>query len=444
MKRDFDVIIVGSGPGGMAAAYDLKAAGKSAAVVEADKWGGTCPNRGCDPKKILYHAIEVQENVKQLAGHGTQKPSPIIWEELMAFKEEFTSAVPREQKEGLTNAGIEVIEGKAVFEDQHTIVVENRRFTADYFILAAGQHAAILDIPGKVYLETSTDFLEMFHLPKTILFIGGGYISFELANIAHKSGSDVHIIHHNDRPLKGFDKQQVFELTQRMVQDGIHFHFSESVTEIKKEEGLLRVKLEYGKELIVEKAICATGRIPNVEKMNLEEIGVAYSKRGIEVDGFLRTSVSNIYALGDCLAKKQPKLTPVSSFEGSYLASLISGNEEQKINYPQIPTILFTSPKLAQVGKTEVEEQEKEEFKAQNLDLSGWFTYKQRNELLAEARIVVNKKTGLLVGASLLSNEADQLVSLMTLLINQKISAADISKQMMLYPTVASDINYLY
>ncbi|MGL4695047.1 dihydrolipoyl dehydrogenase family protein [Enterococcus larvae] len=444
MSNQFDVIIIGSGPGGMAAAYDLHSAGKKVAVVESDKWGGTCPNRGCDPKKILYHAVEVQQSMKQLIGRGYKEQPAINWENLMAFKEEFTSAVPKEQKGGLDGFGVETIEGVAAFEDTHTILVNGERYTADAFIIATGQRSAIVDIPGKELMETSTEFLSMPHLPKTMIFIGGGYITFELANIAHSCGSEVHILHHNERPLKGFDPEQVQSLIEGLKQKGIIFHFNESAVDIKKAGEWLTATLASGKEMTVDKIICATGRIPNLENLNLEKIGVDYSKKGLTVDGFLRTTAANIYGLGDCLAKQQPKLTPVSSFEGSYLGRLLGKGIEKEIVYSKIPTILFAAPKLAQVGKVVIEEQEKENYQVTEVDMSSWFTYKQRNESIVKAKIVIEKITGLLVGASVLSNEADQLINLMTLMINDKVQADRLSEQILLYPTVASDIGYLY
>lgn len=444
MSDSFDVIVIGSGPGGMAAAYDLKSAGKKVCVIESDKWGGTCPNRGCDPKKILYHAVEVRQNMNQLIGRGYQEEPTINWEALMAFKEEFTSAVPHEQESGLKNYGIMTITGKAVFEDTHTIAVAGKKYTADSFILATGQRSALLDIPGKEYMGTSTDFLSLPHLPKSMIFIGGGYITFELANIAQSCGSEVHIIHHNDRPLKGFDSELVEGVIQEMKQKGVAIHFNESVSEIEKSKDQFLAKLASGEALLVDKVICATGRIPNVEGLGLEKIGVDYSKKGIKVDEYLRTSVENIYSLGDCLEKRQPKLTPVSSFEGSYLARLIGKAVNEKIVYPNIPTILFASPKLAQVGKVSITKQEESDYEIKELDMTSWFTYRQRNEPIAKAKVVVEKQTGVLVSASVLSNEADQLINLFTLILNEKIPAERIQEQIMLYPTVASDISYLY
>lgn len=443
MKR-FDVIIIGSGPGGMAAAYDLAAEGNEVAVVEADLWGGTCPNRGCDPKKVLYGAVEAKDKLAQLQNRGFSSVPKINWAELMDFKETFTKPVPTELKKGLINSGIQTITGRAVFKDKQTILVESTAYQADKFILATGQRPAILDIPGKEYFATSTDFLAMKELPEKIAFVGGGYISLELANIANSCGSEVHLLHHNDRPLKGFDEPLTHELIGNLEQRGIYFHFNESAETITKQERQFKVELTSQGNLIVDRVFCATGRIPNLEDLGLEKIGVEYTLKGVNVNDHLQTTVETIYALGDCVQKKEPKLTPVSSFEGSYLAKLFTGSIQGAIDYPAIPTIIFSSPKLAQVGLTDSQMIANDNYEVKELDLSQWFTYKHLNESLVKAKIVSEKATGLLVGATVLGNEADQLINLFTLMINQKLTANKVNSMIMLSPTVASDLSYLY
>lgn len=444
MER-FDVIIIGSGPGGMAAAYELAESRAKVAVVEADLWGGTCPNRGCDPKKVLYGAVEAKDGMHQLVKKGFERLPKINWQELMAFKETFTQPVPVEQKKGLVAAGIQMITGKAVFKDAHTITVGLSEYQADHFILATGQRSAILDIPGKEYFGTSTDFLSMKELPEKIVFVGGGYISFELANIANSCGSEVHVLHHNERPLKDFDAELADDLIEHLKTRGIKFHLNESVEAINKNEDQYHLTLTSKDTLVVDQVFCATGRIPNMEGMNLEEIGVKCNHRGIFVNDYLQTTVETIYALGDCLDKNSPKLTPIASFEGSYLAKLLTKTKQEPIDYPILPTIIFSSPKLAQVGLTDKKTlADKDNYDVQVLDLSQWFTYKRVNEPLVKAKIVIEKATGLIAGATILGNEADQLINLFTVMINQKLKAETVNEMIMLYPTVASDLSYLY
>lgn len=442
--KQFDVMIIGSGPGGMAAAYELAGTYEKVAVVEADLWGGTCPNRGCDPKKVLYGAVEAKDGVDQLVKKGFEKRPEINWRELMTFKETFTQPVPAEQKAGLADSGIHTITGKAVFKDEHTIVVGIEEYYSDIFILATGQHSAILDISGKEHFSTSTDFLSMKELPRKTAFVGGGYISLELANIANSCGSEVHILHHNERPLKEFDESLTQELIENLKAKGIQFHFNESVQEINKQKEQFQLTLTSQDTLLVDRVFCATGRIPNVEGMGLEKIGVEYTHKGIVVNDYLQTTVENIYALGDCLAKTNPKLTPIASFEGSYLAKLLTKTGQEVIHYPVLPTIVFSSPKLAQVGLTDEKSLANDNYQVKELDLAQWFTYKRLNEPVVKAKIIIEKETGIVVGATVLGNEADQLINLFTLMINQQLKAETINAMIMLYPTVASDLSYLY
>jgi glutathione reductase (NADPH) len=442
MKQQYDVIIIGSGPGAMAAAYALTSE-MEVAVVEADAWGGTCPNRGCDPKKVLYAAAAAQQNIRQLQGCGFATAPKIHWEDLMKFKETFTQPVSHQQKQALVDAGIITITGTAKFIDAHTIAVDEQEYQAQLFILATGQRPALLDIPGKEYFKTSNDFLAFSQLPQKIAFVGGGYISFELANIANSCGSEVHVLHHNQRPLKGFDEEYTQELVQTMTDQGIHFHWDESVAKITKQTDGVLLQLTSQTTLKVDEVICATGRIPNISDLNLAAAEVSYSKKGIKVNEFLQTTNPAIYALGDCLEKSTPKLTPIASFEGSYLAKLLAKNTSQPIQYPVLPTIAFCLPQLAQVGVTTAEATENPDYDIRALDMSQWFTYKHLNEKLAKAKIIVDKKTDLVVGATVLSNEAEEVVNLLTLIIANKLSAATISQQVMLYPTIGSDLSYL-
>jgi len=442
VAQKFDVIIIGSGPGALAAAYKL-AKKKQVAIVEADAWGGTCPNRGCDPKKVLYAATHARQAIQQLHGHGFTNVPSINWSQLMTFKETFTQPVSVTQKQGLTAANITTLTGKAAFKNAQTITVGTKEYQAQTFILATGQQPALLDIPGKEYFKTSTDFLSFPQLPPKLVFVGGGYISFELANIANSCGSEVHVLHHNEQPLKGFDEEFVQSLVQQMTQQGIHFHFNESVERIAKQKEQVVLSLTTGGTLATDAVICGIGRIPALSGLNLAAAGVDYSKKGVEVNEYLQTANQKIYALGDCLAKKQPKLTPISSYEGDYLADLLMGVTTQPIAYPSLPTIVFCLPQLAQVGMTTAEAVKNEAYEISTLDMTHWFTYQHLNEAVAESKIIKEKASDKLVGAAVLSNEAAELINLLTLMIDQQIPAEAIGQQIMLYPTGASDLSYL-
>ncbi|MHC5372394.1 dihydrolipoyl dehydrogenase family protein [Enterococcus sp. LJL120] len=432
----FDAVVIGSGVAGLSAAYKLKDAGKKVAIIEEDLWGGTCPNRGCDPKKILIAGVEARDRVNQLVGKGFSELAPMNWEEIEAFKRSFTDPVPESRQKGLADYGVTTIYGQARFTDANHITVNDEEIEAAQFLIATGQRANLLNLDGQEYLSNSTDFLALSHMPKRMAVIGGGYIAFELATIANAAGSEVTIILHNRRPLKEFDAALVDEMVAQLKERGIRFVYDTDIKKIVKTDEGYHLSAD-DTTLEADFVLCATGRIPNVEELNLEAAQVEYSKKGINVNDYLQTSAENIYACGDVLAKTQPRLTPVSTFEGEYAVSAMLGNQTP-ISYSTITTIVYGSPKLAKVGVTI----EGDGIKMVEQDLTAWFTYQRLNEPTAKAKLYFDQDNQL-VGATTLSGQADELINYLAMVIDQKISHDTMKDYIIGYPTVASDLAYL-
>lgn len=439
-ENKFDVIVIGGGPAGLAEAYALKAAKKRVAVIENFQWGGTCPNRGCDPKKMLLSGVQARDRVEQLQGKGFSNVPYVNWSELEAFKETYTSKIPSGSRDGVISAGITAIDGDPEFISGSQLKVNGSEYEADRFVIATGQRPSQLDIPGKENLLTSTSFMSLKKMPKKVTFIGAGYIAFELATIASSTGAEVHIVHHNDRPLKEFDEEYAEELVQQLKNRGIKFHFNIDTKSIEKSEKGLTLKAD-NFALDSDIIVGATGRIPNVENLNLEKAGVEFTNRGIKTNGSLQTSNPRIYAIGDVLDKKEPKLTPVAGFEARYVASVLNGKNDDEIKYPATPTLVYGSPELAKVGITDIKK-DPDNYKVVDQNLTNWFTYYRTNEHVAKAKVIFDKK-GQIVGATILSNEADEVINYFTLAINKKMSHQEIVDTIFAYPTPASDLQYL-
>ncbi|KIS02922.1 dihydrolipoyl dehydrogenase family protein [Paucilactobacillus wasatchensis] len=444
---DFDVIVIGAGPGGIAAAYGLRAKGAKVAIVEENLWGGTCPNRGCDPKKILYSSVEAIENARFLDNYGLTGNLSVDWPALMAHKREYTSKIPSGTKQGLDGSEITTLYGHAEFESNGKLQVAGTDYEATDYIIATGQRPAILPIEGKEYFQTSTDFLDLDALPKSVTFVGAGYVAFELATIANAAGSDVHIIHHNDWPLKEFDQSLVQDLVAQMKNQGIKFDFNIDLQSITKQDNQYILKDDRDFELKTDAVVSTAGRIPNIDTLGLDKVGVGTLKRGIQVNHRLRTDNSHIYALGDVVSRvgNEPKLTPVASFEGRYLANLLTSDSSRPIDYPTIPSVVYAAPKIARIGiSPTIGKGDSDDYVVKDLDLTNWFTYFRLGEHVAKTRIVLDKQTHTIVGAQVLSSKADELINYLTTLINKHETLEQLQAEIFAYPTVASDLPYLF
>lgn len=445
MKTEFDVIVIGSGVGGSGVASSLAKAGKQVAVIEESLWGGTCPNRGCDPKKVLVSAVEARDSASQLQGKGLHSIPEINWPDLMAFKETFTDPVPEQSKKKLADAGIETFSGSAEFIDEHTLQVNGNKLTADQFVIATGARPSLLDIPGKEHFLTSDDFLSLQEMPETVTFIGGGYIAFEFAAIANAAGAKVHLIHHNDRPLKAFDSELVQQLMAELENKGVTIHLNIETSNLTKNGDSYVLSDDKGFELDTDLVFCSTGRIPNADNLQLEKAGVEFDKKGITVNDYLQTSNSHIFALGDVLAKKQPKLTPVSTFEANYLVAYLTGETQESIAYPLISSQIFSGPKLAQIGVTTQEAQENPaKYEITTTDAANYFSYTRKNEPVSTVKVITDKESNLILGAACLNNEADELINYFHALIDHQVTATELSQKILGYPTIASDLEYFY
>ncbi|MBC1545741.1 NAD(P)/FAD-dependent oxidoreductase [Listeria sp. FSL L7-1435] len=443
-KFTYDLVVIGSGASGTTVAFEAQAAGLKVAIIEERSWGGTCVLRGCDPKKVLVGAAEARKLSTRLRGKGVKQAATISWTDLMAFKETFVEDVPESRLESFREAGIETFFGPASFQDANTIQVADDLLQAAKIVIATGATPSTLQVEGQSFIQTSDDFLSLQELPDSIVFIGGGYISFEFASIAQAAGSEVHIIHHNSEPLKKFDPDFVAALVANMKEEGIHFHFDTDITKITKKGEKLQIQGKDGFSLNTDFIIGATGRKPNIDHLSLEKANIDYTKKGIVVNEKLQTpNHSHIYACGDVAATKGAPLTPVVSMEAAFVAKIILGDDE-KINYPAIPSVVFTSPKLSSIGiSAEEAKANPDKYQIKNHDTTNWYTYKRTNEQMALAKIIEDRKTGQIKGAHFLSEEADYMINYIALLIKANLTLADLQSVIFAYPSPASDLTAL-
>ena len=436
VQMDFDVLFIGSGQAAWNGAVPMSNNGLKVAVVEEAQYGGVCSNRGCNAKIILDHPIDLLEQVKSLQNRGLDGVPALNWQDLMAHKHELITNQNYHNKERLVANNITTIDGSAKFIDRHTVQVNGKQYTSEKIVIATGLRPNRVNIPGADLFNDSTNFLSINKMPDHITILGAGFVALEFAAIASAAGAKVDVIARSNRILKDFPNKYVNKIVSIMKKQGIRFIQSTVVEQATKENELIVLKGNNGFSLSTNYVLDATGRVPNVEKLNLEKIGITYTPQGIVVNDLLQTSIDNVYAAGDIIDKKMPKLTPVAAFESRYLADQFIKNTTVSIDYPTVSTILFTSPRLAQVGVNLDEAiAHPDLFDVENFDYNkDWYRQKS-NESNGELTLIFNKERQL-VGAIELSVNAENTINTLVPYIELKLNTQQLNRLIYLFPSI--------
>ncbi len=449
MTKPFDLVVVGTGSAASTVASRCRSAGWQVAIVDSRPFGGTCALRGCDPKKVLVGAAEVIDWNRRMKGNGVRaEEARIEWAELMRFKRSFTEPVPKQREESFAKAGIAAFHGRARFVGSRAIQVGDDVLEGRYVLVAAGAKPANLKIPGAEHLTTSDQFLELDELPPRIVFIGGGYISFEFAHVARRVGAHVTILHRGARPLDLFDPDLVDQLVKRTRQLGVDVQLQTHAEGIERAPGGLTVHASTSGEKRVfeaEMVVHGAGRVPEINDLDLATAGVEFEERGVKVNEYLQ-SISNptAYAAGDAVSSGGFPLTPVAGYQGRIVAAnLLEGNHRTS-NYRAVPSVVFTVPPLASVGLQERDARERGlRFQTKHENTSAWYSSHRVGEECSGFKVLVEEGSGHILGAHLLGSQAEELINLFTMAIRSGLPAADLKEMMFAYPTHASDIAYM-
>lgn len=452
-------------------AWKCHSAGWKIAVVDSRPFGGTCALRGCDPKKVLVGAAEIVDWNLRMQKKGLEstvtKDIKINWSELMQFKRTFTEPVPKNREEAFSKAGIASFHGVARFVGPNAIEIgdledsnsNQQTIQGTHILIATDAKPSKLNIKGEEHLITSDQFLELDKLPFSILFVGGGYISFEFAHIAARAGSKVTILHHGKRPLGKFDPDLVEMLLKKTADINIDVQLQTKVDRIESIDKGKKFSVHSSnmgdngltnkdKKIIMEADIVVhgAGRLPDVENLNLESAGIEYDKKhGIIVNQYLQ-SLSNpaVYAAGDVAATDGLPLTPVAGYEGGIVAdNLINGNNLAP-NYEGIPSVVFTVPSLASVGlQEETAKRLGLQFVTNFQYTSSWYSSRRINETCSGFKVLIEEGSHHILGAHLLGPHAEEVINIFALAIRLKLNADKIKEGILAYPTNSYDIRYM-
>lgn len=433
---DFDVLYLGSGHGTFDGAIPLAAQGIKVAVVESGLIGGTCPNRGCNAKITLESPVALAQQVdemQELVGNSLK----LDWAATVAHKTEVIAELPNFIATLMENNGITIIKGRGHFIDTHTIIVNGQKISAAKFVIATGLHPHQLDLPGRQIINDSSAFMNLKQLPKRIAIIGAGYIGMEFAAIATAFGSEVTVLMRSDTALRSFHQPFVKKIIDKLRADGVTFIKNAKINSFSDDQGDKIIHYNDVEKVKVDWILDATGRIPNTTGLGLEKIGVDYDDSGIIVNEFLQTTIPHIYASGDVIKKKQPKLTPTAIFESLYLMKTFTGNTKEAIVYPAIPSTVFTIPRIAKVGISPKDAANNSELTIVSNDiLDNWYRHVEK-ESFGENKLIFDQQKRL-VGATEISNHAEDVINTLLPAIEFKLTPTQIAKVVHIFPTIGS------
>ena len=445
----FDLIAIGTGSAASAAVSRCRKAGWQVAIVDSRPFGGTCALRGCDPKKVLVGAAAAIDALRRMKGKGVQgETAHLKWSDLMRFKRTFTDPVPKQREESFEQAGIVPFRGIARFTGQNSIQVGPDLLQARYILVATGAKPKRLNLAGEQYLTTSEQFLELDSLPQRILFIGGGYISFEFAHISARAGAKVTILHRAERPLEHFDRDLVQQLVGRTRQLGIKVELQTEATAVERRanEFVAYASTPQGqREFTADMVVHGSGRVADIDDLDLATAGVKADRSGVTVNDYLQ-SLTNpaVYAAGDAADTGRPKLTPVAAYEGGIVAANLLKGNHRKLEEVPVPSVVFTTPPLAAVGIDEDTARKRGlRFRVHHENTGGWYSSRRVAEDCSGFKVLIDEDSGQLLGAHLLGPKADELINVFTLAMRAKVPADVLRHTLFAYPTHASDVSYM-
>lgn len=440
-RFDYDLFVVGAGSGGVRCARMSASMGAKVAVAEERYFGGTCVNVGCVPKKLLVYAAHVADDLHVAESFGWQiENTRFDWPTLINNKNREIARLEGIYRTLLVNAGVEVMEGRAVISGPHQITIDGKSVTARNILIASGGWPVKPEIPGIEHAITSNEFFFLPELPASVLVIGGGYIAVEFAGILHNLGVATTLSYRGPLFLRGFDQDIRQHVYAAMHAKGIQFQFNHQVTALARlADGTIQVIDSAGKIQIVSCVVMATGRRPNTHGLGLETTAVELNDRGaILVDEKYQTREPGIYAIGDVIDRIQ--LTPVALAEGMAVAHDLFGNGEFKVDYRNIPTAVFSQPSIGTVGLSE------EQAREAGFDVAIYRSiFAPMQQSLSDRKektlmkLVVDRSNDKVLGAHMVGPEAGEIIQGLAIAIRMGATKTQFDQTIGIHPTAAEE-----
>ncbi len=448
MAQRFDIVILGGGNAGFGVSAIAAEAGKSVAFVEEWDFGGTCPNRGCTPKKVLVAAAHALHEIEIAGAHGIDVGEPKLdWAKLIDREKEMVSFIPGAM-EGLAEKRGTIFKGNGKFSGPNSIEVNGETIEADNIVIATGSKPRPLPIPGAEHMITSDDVLSERTLPAEVVFIGGGVIAMEFSHVYARAGAKVTILEVMPRLLPAIEEDAVAAVQGESERLGITVKTGVTVKGVAKTDGKLTVTYEDAEgehNVSADRVVNGAGRVANVDSIDLEKGNVAHDGIRIAVDDYLRsTSNPSVWVAGDALTISA-QLSPLATYEGRLVGRNIVEGPSVKPNYEVVPSCVYTVPALSTVGLSEKQADERGlKVKVSVSDMTGWFSGKSYAETVAWAKVLVEEESDRIVGAHIVGHQGEDLIHLFAMAMSNGITAARFKETLFAFPTFSSDAKNLF
>ena len=441
---DYDLFVIGAGSGGVRAARLAAMEGKRVAVAEEFRVGGTCVIRGCVPKKLMVYASDFAHQLEVAEAYGWSLGKPAFdWPKFIAAKDVEIARLSGLYAANLAKAGADMIHGRAVLKDAHTVEIAEKELTvtADQILIATGGRPWVpVEVPGSELAITSEEAFHLPELPKRILIAGGGYISVEFAGIFAGLGVETTLIYRGPNILRGFDDDVRAHLADQIQRRGIKVILGCEHEAIEKTATGLNNVLKNGMTIETDVVMFATGRAPYVDGLGLEAAGVELNERGaIKVDEYSRTNVENIWAVGD--VTDRVNLTPVAIREAVAFVETAYKNNPSTVDYTDIPTAVFSQPPVGVVGLNEHDARQTQgkidvymtRFRPMKFAFAG-------GEERTLMKLIVRAEDGVVVGCHIVGPDAPEMIQLAGIAVKAGLTKAQWDATTALHPTAAEEL----
>jgi len=442
-KYEFDLFVIGAGSGGVRAARVSANMGARVAIAEENGFGGTCVMRGCIPKKLFVYASGFAEEFEDAVGYGWDiAGAKFDWSSLVANKDREIDRISRVYRMILETAGVAIFPERAMVTDTHTVrLASGREITAETLLIATGGYPSRqTGADGAECCITSDDAFHLKHLPRRIAIVGGGYIAVEFANIFHGMGAEVTLVYRGTKILRGFDEDLRDCLQEALRAKGIRLMLETGFARCTRTRDVIDAVTLTGEVVHADQVMLAIGRLPNTRGLGLENAGVTMRPSGrIDVDGYSRSSVPNIYAIGDVTGRIE--LTPVAIHEAICFARTVYGGTPTVPEHELVPTAVFTRPEIGTVGMSEERalalDHSIDIYKTTFLPLKNTLSGRRERTMM---KLIVDSNDQKVLGCHIFGPEAGEMIQLVAVALKMGATKDQFDSTIAVHPTMAEEL----